>query len=111
MPDLRRQAEKQMKDLYFAPVEHLAPENVEALVHELRVHQIELEMQCHELQRAQEEAEASRNRYRELYESLPIGYATLDAGGGSSISIRRASPCSVPEKNGRRSFRRTSISL
>ena len=55
--------------------------NVEALVHELRVHQIELELQCQELQHAQVEAEESRNRYRELYESIPIGYVTIDASG------------------------------
>jgi len=59
----------------------VTPQNVEALVHELRVHQIELELQCQELQRAQSETEDSRNRYRELYESIPIGYATIDASG------------------------------
>jgi PAS domain S-box-containing protein len=56
-------------------------ENVEALVHELRVHQIELELQCQELQRAQVETEENRDRYRELYESIPIGYATIDVAG------------------------------
>jgi PAS domain S-box-containing protein len=59
----------------------LTPQNVESLVHELRVHQIELELQCQELQRAQQEAEESRNRYRDLYESIPIGYLTVDAAG------------------------------
>jgi PAS domain S-box-containing protein len=62
-------------------VPNLPPENVEAVVHELRVHQIELEMQCQELQRAQHEVEESRDRYRELYESIPIGYVTLEATG------------------------------
>jgi PAS domain S-box-containing protein len=56
-------------------------QNAESLVHELRVHQIELELQCQELQRAQAEAEESRNRYRELYESIPIGYVTIDDTG------------------------------
>ena len=45
------------------------------------MHQIELELQCQELQRAQAETEDSRNRYRELYESIPIGYATIDVAG------------------------------
>ena len=62
-------------------VPSLAPESVERLVHELRVHQIELELQCQELQRAQGEIEESRNRYRELYESIPMGYATIDCAG------------------------------
>ena len=56
-------------------------QNAESLVHELRVHQIELELQCQELQRAQAEVEESRNRYRELYESIPIGYVTIDDKG------------------------------
>jgi PAS domain S-box-containing protein len=59
----------------------VTPQNVESLVHELRVHQIELELQCQELQRAQTDAEESRNRYRELYEAIPIGYVTIDCGG------------------------------
>jgi PAS domain S-box-containing protein len=59
----------------------VTPQNVESLVHELRVHQIELELQCQELQRAQLETEESRNRYRELYESIPVGYITIDIAG------------------------------
>ena len=59
----------------------VTPQNVESMVHELRVHQIELELQCQELQRSQAEAEESRDRYRELYESIPIGYVTIDASG------------------------------
>jgi PAS domain S-box-containing protein len=50
-------------------------------MHELRVHQIQLELQCQDLQRAHEEVEESRNRYRELYESIPVGYVTIDASG------------------------------
>jgi PAS domain S-box-containing protein len=42
---------------------------------------MELEMQCKQLQESQYETEESRNTYRELYESIPIGYATMDAAG------------------------------
>jgi PAS domain S-box-containing protein len=59
----------------------ITPHNVEALVHELRVHQVELELQCQELKDAQVELEESRDRYRELYESIPIGYATIGGSG------------------------------
>jgi len=59
----------------------MEPQNVEELVHELRVHQIELELQCQELQRAQAEVEESRDRYRDLYEAIPIGYITIDSRG------------------------------
>jgi PAS domain S-box-containing protein len=66
-----------------------APENLEALsseqtrrtLHELRVHQIELEMQNEELRRAQVELDAARARYWDLYELAPIGYFTV-AGQG-----------------------------
>lgn len=56
-------------------------EEVLKLVHELEVHQIELESQNAELRRIQEELAASRNRYAELYEFAPVGYFTFDAQG------------------------------
>ena len=77
---LRDQAEQLNRRSQHA-LPKVTAQNVESLVHELRVHQIELELQCQELQRAQVEIEESRNRYRELYESIPIGYVTIDALG------------------------------
>ncbi len=47
------------------------------LVTELRIHQIELEMQNQELRQAREELEAERDRYADLYEFAPVGYCTL----------------------------------
>ncbi len=52
-----------------------------AWVHELQVHQTELEMQNEELKRSRLELEESRNKYLELYEFSPIGYFTLDKQG------------------------------
>jgi PAS domain S-box-containing protein len=51
------------------------------LLHELRVHQIELEMQNEELRRAQLELEAEKERYLDLYDLAPLGYATISEKG------------------------------
>ena len=50
-------------------------------MHDLQVHQIELEMQNEELRKAQAEIEAARVRYFDLYDLAPVGYITLNDQG------------------------------
>src|SRR6185503_6839870 len=62
-------------------VDASAPTSQERLIHELSVHQIELEMQNRELRSAQAALEESRGKYADLYHLAPIGYCTLARDG------------------------------
>ncbi|MBN2196906.1 MAG: PAS domain S-box protein [Polyangiaceae bacterium] len=56
--------------------------DAQRLLQELKIHQIELEMQNEALVRTQAELEDSLACYTELYEFAPVGYLTLDRNGG-----------------------------
>jgi PAS domain S-box-containing protein len=57
------------------------PTDPHRLVHELQVHQIELELQNAELVKAYADADAARERYAEIYDFSPIAFITVDALG------------------------------
>jgi PAS domain S-box-containing protein len=81
--DLRRKAEEKLSSTTArsggAPDKQKP--DVNQLLHELEVHQIELEMQNDELRKAQIIIEEARHKYFELYDLAPVGYLILDEKG------------------------------
>ncbi len=55
--------------------------DINELLYELRVHQVELEMQNEELRLAQQKLEYLHRKYFDLYNFAPVGYFTLDKDG------------------------------
>lgn len=76
---LRRQAERLLRDRSDTRVP--AATDILDLIHELQVHQVELEIQNDELRRAQQELGDLHRRFEDLYEFAPVGYLSLDAQG------------------------------
>jgi PAS domain S-box-containing protein len=79
--DLRREAEQRLRDKEAMPAQSMAEVDARALVHELQVHQIELEMQNEELLRAQVALQEVSDKYHDLFDFAPIGYFLWDAEG------------------------------
>ena len=78
---LRRRAEKKVSAGKAKAELSLSAKEARLTLHELRVHQIELELQNEELLRAQAELETARARYFDLYDLAPIGYFTISEKG------------------------------
>ena len=79
---LRVRAEASFRKKTDAPLPStLPPETTESLLHELQVHQIELEMQNEELRESHIALDIVRTRYFDLYDLAPIGYLTLNSHG------------------------------
>jgi len=81
--DLRQQAEAKLSKREKSPITEIDTQRV---IHELEVHQIELEMQNEELLQAKAELESTLSLYAELYAFASLGYFTLTRDG----TIRRA---------------------
>ncbi len=79
-PTLRERVEAAVR-VTRQDIARMAAEEIQRTVHELQVHQIELEMQNEELRTAQTELGLSRDRFNDLYDTAPVGYLTLDPEG------------------------------
>jgi signal transduction histidine kinase len=84
---LRQRAEAQQRNKKSAL--DLSDNEIIRLVHELEVHQIELEMQNEELLLVKGQADSATKKNTELYDFLPSGYFTLNREG-DVIAINRA---------------------
>lgn len=76
--EVRRRAEAQLE---AEELEDLDSVELRRVVHELRVHQLELEMQNEALVEARQLAEAGWERFQELFDSAPAGYFSVDRNG------------------------------
>jgi PAS domain S-box-containing protein len=89
--NLRRQAEARLKADKPKGTLFRAGADSQRLVHELQVHQVELELQNEELRQTQYDLEQSLAKYTDLYDFAPTGYFTLDCRG----TIREANLASA----------------
>ena len=77
--ELRRHAEELVDRLADAQADSASTDDTAVTLHELRVHQIELEMQNDELRRTQLELDAQRAQYFDLFDLAPVGSLILSA--------------------------------
>ncbi|MEW6335040.1 MAG: HD domain-containing phosphohydrolase [Thermodesulfobacteriota bacterium] len=85
---LRRRAEERLREKQKKQISDNAAQravDMQALVQELQIHQIELEIQNEELRKSRVEAEELLVKYTDLYDFAPVGYLSLDRAG----AIRR----------------------
>lgn len=78
---LREKAEKQLKEMQKVEDGRQKDLDTYKLLHELQVHQIELEMQNEELREAYDSAEKALKKYTILFDLSPMSYFSLDSEG------------------------------
>jgi PAS domain S-box-containing protein len=78
-----RELRKQAEEICSSRMVNLEdiPKDFKELIHDLQLHQIEIEMQKEELKQSKKEISESRKKYFDLYNSAPVGYFTLLKNG------------------------------
>jgi PAS domain S-box-containing protein len=79
--ELRRRAEKLLESNIPETIPSQVDDEPSRLLHELQVHQVELEMQNAELLQSRDKLEIALANYSDLYDFAPVGYLTLDSKG------------------------------
>jgi len=79
--ELRGLAEAQVKAKALEEPLSRSYQETERLLHELEVHQIELEMQHAEISLARDEVDTALEQYQDLYDFAPVGYLSFDRDG------------------------------
>jgi NurA-like 5'-3' nuclease len=78
---LRKKAEKLLKEQQKKAENKVYETDAKKLLHQLQVHQIELEMQNEELRKAYEATETALKKYTMLYDLAPMSYLTIEKSG------------------------------
>ncbi|MBD3408962.1 MAG: PAS domain S-box protein [Ignavibacteriales bacterium] len=86
---LRRLAEPKVK-IDESEVENYSSEDIRRLLHDLRSHQVELELQNDELRAARDRVEKSRAQFADLYHEAPVGFISINEGNAVLEANRTA---------------------
>src|ERR1051325_6161601 len=79
--ELRRRAEARLKKQRVDSPLPASDVDPKRLLHELQVHQVELEMQNAGLREARDQVEEALQKYTDLYDFAPVGYFSIDDEG------------------------------
>lgn len=77
---LRQRAEDELQDSLMN-FDNYSLKDIKSIIHEIQVHQVELEMQNDELQRAQESIKKTEEKYEYYYNFSPVAHVNIDENG------------------------------
>ena len=79
--NLRKKAELQLLSGNSSEIDRFSLKEIKSIIHELQVHQIELELQNEELINAQMKIKESEIKYYEFFNNAPVGFLVIDTNG------------------------------